>query len=83
MKALSSLTGPGLVMNIISVIVAIVIVAALFPTLDNAVSDLQQAAQNSSNSLITAISPALPYILGLILLGIIFWAVRSAIQRFT
>jgi len=80
---MSSLTGTGLVTNLISIIVAIIVIAALFPTIDAAVADLQEAAGNSTNALIKAIAPAMPYILGMILLGIIFWVVRSTMQRFT
>lgn len=78
---MSAITGTGLVSTIISIVIAAMIVAALFPVLDNALAQLVSAAQNSSNALIKAIAPALPYLVGLVLLSFIFYIIRSAIDR--
>ncbi len=80
-EVVSALTGTGLVTTIISIVVAAVIVASMFPVLDSSLADLTKAAQNSTNPLLHAIAPALPYIVGLILLGLIFYIVESAIDR--
>ncbi len=78
---MSAITGTGLVSTIISIVIAAIIVSSLFPVLDNALSDLVAAAQNSSNALIKALAPAMPYLVGLVLLAFIFYVIRSAIDR--
>ena len=80
MKA-SAILGPGLIVNLVSIIVAAIIVAAMFPTLDEALANLTHAVSQSSNPLIKAIGPAIPYIVGLIILSLIFYIVRMAIDR--
>ena len=80
MKA-SAITGTGLVSSIISIVIAAVIVASMFPILDQALADLVAAAQNSSNALIKALAPAMPYLVGLVLLAFIFYVIRTAIDR--
>jgi len=77
----SALLGPGLIVNLVSIIVAAIIVAAMFPTLDSALANLTNAMQQSSNPLIKAISPAIPYMVGLVILGLLFYIIRMAIDR--
>lgn len=77
----SAITGTGLVSSIISIVISAVIVASMFPILDQALADLVAAAQNSSNALIKALAPAMPYLVGLVLLAFIFYVIRSAIDR--
>ena len=56
--------GFAIVSLVISAVIAFLIVAKLFPTLESAASDIQTAASNSNNTLIKALAPVIPYLIG-------------------
>ena len=54
-----------IVILVIAAMIAFIVVAALFPSLNSAASDLENAATNSNNTLLKALAPVIPYLLGI------------------
>lgn len=72
-----------LVDTIVDIIISSIILAALWPALDSSLAKLVEAAKNSTNPLIVALSDAIPYLVGLILLTLLFGLIRWARSRST
>ncbi len=66
---------------LIGAVVAFVVVSALFPTVDQAASDLQTSANNSNNTLVKKLAPVIPYIIGVGLFLIIMFPISWVITK--
>ena len=71
----------NLVGIIVGAVVAFIIVAALFPVIDAAAEQLQNATANSQNPLVQSLSPVVPYIIGVGLFLIIMFPIAWTVSR--